>query len=50
MELLIKIFGKGKDLNALQMNSRDGLLFFHRAAAPLIRLADRPKQTGRPVH
>jgi len=39
MELLIKIFGEGKDLNALQMSSRGIVMFF--IALVLIRLSGR---------
>jgi uncharacterized membrane protein YcaP (DUF421 family) len=39
MELLIKIFGEGKDLNALQMSSRGVVMFF--IALILIRLSGR---------
>jgi uncharacterized membrane protein YcaP (DUF421 family) len=39
MELLIKIFGEGKDLNALQMSSRGVVMFF--IALVLIRLSGR---------
>jgi uncharacterized membrane protein YcaP (DUF421 family) len=39
MELLIKIFGEGKDLNALQMSSRGLVIFF--IALVLIRISGR---------
>jgi uncharacterized membrane protein YcaP (DUF421 family) len=39
MELLIKIFGEGKDLNALQMSSRGIVIFF--IALILIRISGR---------
>src|ERR1700710_1587495 len=39
MELLIKIFGEGKDLNALQMSSRGIVIFF--IALLLIRISGR---------
>jgi uncharacterized membrane protein YcaP (DUF421 family) len=39
MELFLKIFGEGKDLNALQMSSRGIVMFF--IALALIRLAGR---------
>lgn len=39
MELIIKIFGEGKDLNALQMSSRGIVVFF--IALALIRLSGR---------
>jgi len=39
MELLIKIFGEGKDLDALQMSSRGIVMFF--IALVLIRLSGR---------
>ena len=39
MELLIKIFGEGKDLNALQMSSRGIVMFF--IALILIRISGR---------
>jgi uncharacterized membrane protein YcaP (DUF421 family) len=39
MEVLIKIFGEGKDLNALQMSSRGILIFF--IALILIRISGR---------
>lgn len=39
MELLIKIFGEGKDLNALQMCSRGIVIFF--VALILIRISGR---------
>lgn len=39
MELLIKIFGEGKDLNALQMSSRGVVMFF--VALILIRISGR---------
>lgn len=39
MELLLKIFGEGKDLNALQMSSRGIVMFF--IALVLIRLSGR---------
>jgi uncharacterized membrane protein YcaP (DUF421 family) len=39
MELLIKIFGEGKDLNALQMSSRGVVMFF--IALILIRISGR---------
>src|ERR1700710_3177636 len=39
MNLLIQIFGEGKDLNALQMNSRGVVMFF--IALTLIRVSGR---------
>jgi uncharacterized membrane protein YcaP (DUF421 family) len=39
MEILIKIFGEGKDLNALQMSSRGVVMFF--IALILIRVSGR---------
>ena len=39
MELLIKIFGEGKDLNVLQMSSRGTVMFF--IALILIRVSGR---------
>ena len=39
MEILIKIFGEGKDLNALQMSSRGIVMFF--VALILIRISGR---------
>jgi len=39
MEILIKIFGEGKDLNALQMSSRGMVIFF--IALILIRVSGR---------
>lgn len=39
MELLIKIFGEGKDLNVLQMSSRGVVMFF--IALILIRISGR---------
>jgi uncharacterized membrane protein YcaP (DUF421 family) len=39
MELLIKIFGEGKELNALQMSSRGVVMFF--IALILIRISGR---------
>jgi uncharacterized membrane protein YcaP (DUF421 family) len=39
MELLTKIFGEGKDLNALQMSSRGVIIFF--IALVLIRISGR---------
>jgi uncharacterized membrane protein YcaP (DUF421 family) len=39
MEVLIKIFGEGKDLNALQMSSRGVVIFF--IALILIRVSGR---------
>jgi uncharacterized membrane protein YcaP (DUF421 family) len=39
MEILIKIFGEGKDLNALQMSSRGVVMFF--IAFILIRVSGR---------
>ena len=39
MELVIKIFGEGKDLNALQMSSRGVVMFF--VALILIRVSGR---------
>jgi uncharacterized membrane protein YcaP (DUF421 family) len=39
MEVLIKIFGEGKDLNALQMSSRGVVMFF--IALILIRVSGR---------
>lgn len=39
MEVLIKIFGEGKDLNALQMSSRGVIMFF--IALILIRVSGR---------
>jgi len=39
MELLLKIFGEGKDLNALQMSSRGVVMFF--IAFVLIRISGR---------
>src|SRR6195952_5173939 len=39
MEIFIKIFGEGKDLNALQMSSRGVVMFF--IALALIRVSGR---------
>jgi len=39
MNLLIQIFGEGKDLNALQMSSRGIVIFF--IALILIRISGR---------
>lgn len=39
MELMLKIFGEGKDLNALQMSSRGVIMFF--IALILIRVSGR---------
>lgn len=45
MEILIKIFGEGKELNALQMSGRGVVMFF--IALVLIRISGR-RSFGRP--